>query len=162
MTHCSPITYIFNKTGCPHLHTSPHQPPFCNVIHAATNYYYSPSPETCKGCSRAIKPQQLNEITQMIITDIQVRNNIISKPYDFHRPGTRLRNSLDWFIAIPQNCNCGDRRETMDEWGVSICWENYSDILAWLRESALDNNIEDYSEFFIASLLSTLLWSCRE
>lgn len=44
----------------------------------------------------------------------------------------------------------------MNAWGAEGCRREFKLILAWLRESALDNNYP-YSEFLVAAVLRIVL-----
>lgn len=55
-------------------------------------------------------------------------------------PGTRLKNLLSgppfWINVEHQGCQCEDRAQQMDRWGVEGCRANRDTIVAWLVESA--------------------------
>lgn len=141
---------------CPHL--TPDN--VCEIVSSlAYPYLYSPQESDCKACSRCTRSQEINEITKALSDVVLIQNNL--PPLNPHKgPGTRLSYAISWFIAAPPNCNCSNRIETMDLWGLERCIENKSIILSWLRESALDANIP-YSEYVISKSLDLLFLSCK-
>lgn len=127
----------------------------------ATGHPTQPTPEICRGCCRTNHGVGINEVTVLYTIQTLEEDNepvpeylhdYIKNPDLSHGPGTALKSILSWFVTQPPNCNCADRAELMNLWGVKGCKENISTIYGWLRESALDNNIQ-YSEFLIAPLV---------
>jgi len=122
-------------------------------------FVFHPQENDCKACKRCKEPQQINEITKANADVILIRNG-----YESLNPrkgtGTRLAYAISWFQITPPNCNCSNRAETMDLWGIDRCIENKTIILGWLRESALNNNIP-YSEYVISKSLNLLFLSCK-
>lgn len=104
------------------------------------------TPESCKACQRCSKPMDVNEIT-LSLAGIKESE---------HGPGTTLQTVISWFVAQPKNCGCPDRVALMNAWGKKRCRKEIPTILAWLRESALDNNMP-YSEYVISCTLKLIL-----
>ncbi|GIW60291.1 MAG: hypothetical protein KatS3mg087_1357 [Patescibacteria group bacterium] len=129
---------------CPHL--SPEN--VCGVA----SYIVTPpqpiytSPETCKACKRTNKPHDINEVTR----------TLAGIPNTSEGPGTALKEAIEWFIPIPQKCNCIDRVAVMNSWGKERCLKELPTILGWLRESALDNGYP-YSEKVIAWVVTKII-----
>lgn len=52
-------------------------------------------------------------------------------------PGTELKAILrDVGITNQPGCDCNQKAEVMDRWGVSGCKDNYAQIVKWMREGA--------------------------
>ena len=140
----------------------------CSVMTGLGNVSISPTPEECAACRRSSKPMTINEIT-ICSTVIKLKSAGLEVPGTLEAsctsqphsgPGTVLKYLISWFVTKPLNCACEDRADIMNAWGVEGCNQNIPQILGWLRESALDNNIR-YSEFWIACMVRLAITLAR-
>lgn len=121
----------------------------CQIASAIATLDVVPTAHDCLGCKRFDKPH--NDVTKHLA---QAANPKLSSPE--RGVGTRLANTISWFIKKPEGCSCGDRAEIMNMWGPDLCLANLSTILHWLRESALDNGYP-YSEFVVRSMVKSII-----
>ncbi len=128
-----------------------------------TSHPTEPSPEICMACTRL--GRGINEVTVLHTIETlmhsgeevpQYLTDYIKNPDLSHGPGTSLKNFLSWFITQPPNCSCNDRAKLMNLWGKKKCLEEFSTIMGWLRESALDSGIR-YSEIVLSYSVKTII-----
>lgn len=134
----------------------------------ATGHEFTPREDICRACRNTSRGIGINEVTILEASKALQDRNLPVPSYlritglDLeHGPGTNLKRVLSWFVTKPPGCPCDDRAVMMNLWGRKGCYENYSTILSWLRESALDNNIR-YSEFVIDKLVKGVIYFSRE
>lgn len=90
---------------------------------------------SCSKCSKHDPPQNVNDYTRCIASEVLVQKNL-PPLYTGNGPGTRLKNLLYWFVDTPPGCDCASRSAIMDAWGVVGCRHNKNQIIHWLDESA--------------------------
>jgi len=121
----------------------------CNVAMLIAGQPVTPSHEACIGCQKHLST--VNEITIQLAKEA---NPTLSSPEK--GVGSRLANTLSWFIPKPSNCDCADREQIMNLWGPEGCRKNLRTILSWLRESALENNYP-YNSYGAKALLLSII-----
>lgn len=144
-----PMSSTPEYPSCPHRSNN-----VCGIASLIAGCDVPVDPIDCLGCQRHDSTH--NDVTKQLATS---HNPNLSSPE--RGVGTRLANTLSWFIKKPEGCQCGDRAETMNMWGPDGCTANMSTILHWLRESALDNGYP-YSEFVVKSLLRSIIALSRK
>lgn len=154
---------------CPHMTYEGN----CSVTGVTT----IPTQETCRAC-RGTGEIGINEVTVLyaIQTLEQEKTPIPEylRPYvmvsgkraeqielDLKKgPGSLLKSWISWFITKPPDCTCDDRAELMNLWGKKECRRRLREILSWLRESALDNDIH-YNEFVVTMIVKAAITLSR-
>lgn len=121
----------------------------CLIVETIAEIEVCPTDITCHCCQR--HSSSVNDITTTIA---KLCNPTLSTPEK--GVGTRLANTLSWFVSKPPGCDCGDREVIMNMWGPDKCAENRSEILGWMRESALMSN-HVYSELGMSILLNSVI-----
>lgn len=121
----------------------------CNLTSLIAGREVEVTPQDCAACQRFDNTH--NEVTKALAT---VANPSLSTPE--RGVGTRLANTIEWFLTKPPGCHCADRAEIMNMWGPDRCKQEMKTILSWLRESALDNDIP-YSEFVCHALVRSVI-----
>lgn len=121
----------------------------CTVASNIAMKPVKPSAFACIGCNRY--PTNFNEITKQLA--LEANPNLASPEKGV---GTRLANTLGWFVKKPRNCDCADREQIMNMWGPEGCRKNLNQILNWLRESAWENNYP-FSIFGARALLKSII-----
>lgn len=112
----------------------------CLVIYQLSGVSVPPTPRECNSCSRCVPSQSINDVTKAIASELLVQDG---KPplYSGNGPGTRLKNLISWFIETPPGCDCENRSQIMDAWGVEGCRINIKTIITWLVEAAMMRDI---------------------
>jgi hypothetical protein len=128
----------------------------CLVVYQLTNIDFYPTAEDCSNCSKQNKPQALNDYTKAVSSELLVE---AGKPplYYGQGPGTRLKNLIGWFIETPPGCDCENRSQIMDAWGVKGCRNNLNTIINWLDEAALLKGI-NITRLGIKALVESVLY----
>ena len=139
--------------ACPYLTKSNH----CDVAGRMAECDVRTSTKACDACNRDQNPQAINVVTiglaivhrkrrkQAVASLTRLLKNYLpesSAPETLKitayapGPGSELKKMLAWFARPSESCNCETRAETMNDWGVDGCRQNFETIVDWLMEEA--------------------------
>ncbi len=102
----------------------------------------SPNSVTASLATKAVKeqtPEKLPEIVKQLSHLYRIYTS--SQENKEKGPGTELKKILSWFATETPDCECKDRANKMNIWGVQGCRDNIETILDWLQEEAVKRSI---------------------
>ena len=129
----------------------------CDVAGRMAECNVRTSTKACDTCQRDQNPRAINVVTigmaivnrkrrkQPVATLTQLLKNYLPETVEpvtlkiaTHGPGpgSELKKMLAWFARPSESCNCETRAETMNDWGVDGCRQNFETIVDWLMEEA--------------------------